>query len=44
MKSTVFLQRIADLYDEFKQHDARQSDRLRRTEILKQNLLSYLGC
>ncbi|APR70609.1 MULTISPECIES: O-methyltransferase [Acinetobacter] len=30
MTSTVFLQRIADLYDEFKQHDARQSDRLKR--------------
>jgi len=30
MTSTVFLQRISDLYDEFKQHDARQSDRLRR--------------
>jgi len=30
MTSIVFLQRIADLYDEFKQHDARQSDRLRR--------------
>ncbi|MCH7336718.1 class I SAM-dependent methyltransferase [Acinetobacter sp. NIPH 2699] len=30
MTDTVFLQRIADLYDEFKQHDARQSDRLRR--------------
>ncbi|MCH7308004.1 class I SAM-dependent methyltransferase [Acinetobacter sp. NIPH 1852] len=30
MTNTVFLQRIADLYDEFKQHDARQSDRLRR--------------
>ncbi|MCH7393803.1 class I SAM-dependent methyltransferase [Acinetobacter dispersus] len=30
MTSTVFLQRISDLYDEFKQHDARQSDRLTR--------------
>ncbi|ENV08788.1 hypothetical protein F966_02903 [Acinetobacter higginsii] len=30
MTSTVFLKRISDLYDEFKQHDARQSDRLRR--------------
>lgn len=30
MTSTLFLQRIADLYDEFKQHDARQSDRLKR--------------
>ncbi len=30
MTSTVFLQRISDLYDEFKQHDARQPDRLRR--------------
>lgn len=30
MTSTVFLQRIADLYDEFKQHDARQSDRSKR--------------
>lgn len=30
MTSTVFLKRIADLYDEFKQHDARQADRLRR--------------
>ncbi|WP_436897866.1 O-methyltransferase [Acinetobacter gyllenbergii] len=30
MTSIVFLKRISDLYDEFKQHDARQSDRLRR--------------
>jgi len=30
MTSTLFLKRIADLYDEFKQHDARQADRLRR--------------
>lgn len=30
MTSTVFLQRISDLYDEFKQHDAQQSDRLQR--------------
>ncbi|ENW79828.1 hypothetical protein F909_02932 [Acinetobacter sp. ANC 3929] len=30
MTSTVFLQRISDLYDEFKQHDAQQSDRLSR--------------
>lgn len=30
MTSNVFLQRIADLYDEFKQHDAQQSDRLSR--------------
>ncbi|EXB46755.1 O-methyltransferase [Acinetobacter sp. 1000160] len=30
MTSNVFLQRIADLYDQFKQHDAQQSDRLSR--------------
>jgi predicted O-methyltransferase YrrM len=30
MTSSVFLQRIADLYDQFKQHDAQQSDRLSR--------------
>jgi predicted O-methyltransferase YrrM len=30
MTSSVFLQRISDLYDQFKQHDAQQSDRLSR--------------
>lgn len=30
MASSVFLQRISDLYDQFKQHDAQQSDRLSR--------------
>ncbi|MCU4639044.1 O-methyltransferase [Acinetobacter courvalinii] len=30
MTNSVFLQRIADLYDQFKQHDAQQSDRLSR--------------
>ncbi|MEB6479186.1 O-methyltransferase [Acinetobacter vivianii] len=30
MTNSVFLQRISDLYDQFKQHDAQQSDRLSR--------------
>ena len=43
MTSTVFLQRIADLYDEFKQHDARQSDRLRRYRNIEAESAKLLG-
>ena len=43
MRSTVFLQRIADLYDEFKQHDARQSDRLRRYRNIEAESAKLLG-
>lgn len=30
MTNTVFLERVADLYDTFKRHDAQQADRLQR--------------
>lgn len=30
MPNTFFLQRVADLYDTFKRHDAQQADRLLR--------------
>lgn len=43
MTSTVFLQRIADLYDEFKQHDARQADRLRRYRNIEAESAKLLG-
>ena len=43
MTSAVFLQRIADLYDEFKQHDARQSDRLRRYRNIEAESAKLLG-
>ncbi|EPG37522.1 O-methyltransferase [Acinetobacter colistiniresistens] len=43
MTSTVFLQRISDLYDEFKQHDARQSDRLRRYRNIEAESAKLLG-
>lgn len=43
MTSTLFLQRIADLYDEFKQHDARQSDRLRRYRNIEAESAKLLG-
>jgi predicted O-methyltransferase YrrM len=43
MTSTVFLQRIADLYDEFKQHDARQSDRLKRYRNIEAESAKLLG-
>lgn len=43
MTSTVFLQRIANLYDEFKQHDARQSDRLRRYRNIEAESAKLLG-
>lgn len=43
MTSTVFLQRIADLYDEFKQYDARQSDRLRRYRNIEAESAKLLG-
>ena len=43
MTSTVFLQRIADLYDELKQHDARQSDRLRRYRNIEAESAKLLG-
>ncbi|WP_019384659.1 O-methyltransferase [Acinetobacter venetianus] len=43
MASTVFLQRIADLYDEFKQHDARQADRLRRYRNIEAESAKLLG-
>lgn len=43
MTSTVFLQRIADLYDEFKQHDARQSDRLRCYRNIEAESAKLLG-
>lgn len=43
MTSIVFLQRIADLYDEFKQHDARQSDRLRRYRNIEAESAKLLG-
>ncbi|KXO86672.1 methyltransferase [Acinetobacter venetianus] len=43
MTSTLFLQRIADLYDEFKQHDARQADRLRRYRNIEAESAKLLG-
>ncbi|MFW2160997.1 O-methyltransferase [Acinetobacter beijerinckii] len=43
MTSTVFLQRIANLYDGFKQHDARQSDRLRRYRNIEAESAKLLG-
>ena len=43
MTSAVFLQRIADLYDEFKQHDARQSDRLKRYRNIEAESAKLLG-
>lgn len=43
MTSTVFLQRIADLYDEFKQHDARQADCLRRYRNIEAESAKLLG-
>lgn len=43
MTSTVFLQRISDLYDEFKQHDARQADRLRRYRNIEAESAKLLG-
>ena len=43
MTSAVFLQRIADLYDELKQHDARQSDRLRRYRNIEAESAKLLG-
>lgn len=45
MTSNVFLQRISDLYDQFKQHDAQQSDRLNRyrnIEVESAKLLAML--
>lgn len=45
MTSNVFLQRISDLYDQFKQHDAQQSDRLsryRNIEVESAKLLAML--
>ncbi|QNH50007.1 class I SAM-dependent methyltransferase [Acinetobacter venetianus] len=43
MTSTLFFQRIADLYDEFKQHDARQADRLRRYRNIEAESAKLLG-
>jgi len=43
MPNTIFLQRVADLYDTFKQHDSQQSDRLQRyrnIEVESAKLLS----
>ncbi|NUF52887.1 class I SAM-dependent methyltransferase [Acinetobacter seifertii] len=45
MPNTFFLQRVADLYDTFKRHDAQQSDRLlryRNIEAESAKLLSQL--
>ncbi len=43
MPNTIFLQRVADLYDTFKQHDSQQPDRLQRyrnIEVESAKLLS----
>ncbi len=45
MPNTIFLQRVADLYDTFKQHDSQQSDRLQRyrnIEVESAQLISQL--
>jgi len=45
MTNTVFLERVADLYDTFKRHDAQQADRLQRyrnIEAESAQLLSQL--